>query len=113
MLCAMRMLSKHCEHINGFYTYNTSGFVFRRFIYYVERRRFGDTKQENSFHILYLINDISIAQYVSPPLTTFHVNVPIICEAALELLRGRVFSRSSITRAIFINGTPTMRKSCK
>lgn len=62
---------------------------------------------------VFSINDISIAQYVSPPLTTFHVNVPIICEAALELLRGRVFSQSPITRAIFINGVPTMRKSCK
>lgn len=62
---------------------------------------------------VFSINDINIAQYVSPPLTTFHVNVPIICEAALELLRGRVFSRSSITRAIFINGVPTMRKSCR
>ena len=62
---------------------------------------------------VFSINDISIAQYVSPPLTTFHVNVPIICEAALELLRGRVFSRSPITRAIFINGVPTVRKSCK
>lgn len=62
---------------------------------------------------VFSINDISIAQYVSPPLTTFHVNVPIICEAALELLRGRVFSRSPITRAIFINGVPTMRKSCR
>ena len=62
---------------------------------------------------VFSINDINIAQYVSPPLTTFHVNVPIICEAALDLLRGRVFSRSPITRAIFINGVPTMRKSCK
>ena len=62
---------------------------------------------------VFSINDISIAQYVSPPLTTFHVNVPIICEAALELLRWRVFSRSPITRAIFINGVPTIRKSCK
>lgn len=62
---------------------------------------------------VFSINDISIAQYVSPPLTTFHVNVPILCEAALELLRGRVFSRSPITRAIFINGVPTMRKSCR
>ena len=62
---------------------------------------------------VFSINDISIAQYVSPPLTTFHVQVPVICEAALELLRGRVFSRSPITRAVFINGVPTMRKSCK
>lgn len=62
---------------------------------------------------VFSINDISIAQYVSPPLTTFHVNVPIICEAALDLLRARVFSRSPITRAIFINGVPTVRKSCK
>lgn len=62
---------------------------------------------------VFSINDINIAQYVSPPLTTFHVDVPIICEAALELLRGRVFSRSPITRAIFINGVPTIRKSCK
>ena len=62
---------------------------------------------------VFSINDINIAQYVSPPLTTFHVDVPILCEAALDLLRGRVFSQSPITRAVFINGVPTIRKSCK
>lgn len=62
---------------------------------------------------VFSINDISIARYVSPPLTTFRVDVPVLCEAALELLRGRVFSGSPLTRAIFINGVPTVRKSCR
>lgn len=62
---------------------------------------------------IFSINDVNIAQYVSPPLTTFHIDIPIICESALDLLRGRVLKRTKITKAIFINGIPVFRKSCK
>lgn len=62
---------------------------------------------------VFSINDINMAQYVSPPLTTFHIDVPILCEAALDLLRNRILNNSMITRSIFINGLPVYRKSCK
>ncbi len=62
---------------------------------------------------VFSINDINMAQYVSPPLTTFHIDIPILCEAALDLLRNRILNNSMITRSIFINGLPVYRKSCK
>ncbi len=61
---------------------------------------------------LYSINDVNIAKYVSPPLTTMHIDIPIICETALDLLRNRVLNGGKITKSIFVNGLPVYRKSC-
>ena len=61
---------------------------------------------------VFSINDVSVARYVSPPLTTFHIDVPILCETALDLLRGTVLHGGKITKAVFINGIPVFRKSC-
>ncbi len=61
---------------------------------------------------LFSINDVSIAKYLSPPLTTIHVDIPILCETALDLLRSRVLNGGKITKSIFVNGTPVYRKSC-
>lgn len=61
---------------------------------------------------IFSINDVNVAQYVSPPLTTFHIDVPLLCETALDLLRDRVIKGGKITKAIFINGIPVFRKSC-
>lgn len=61
---------------------------------------------------IFSINDINIARYVSPPLTTFHIDIPIICETALELLRGKVINGGKITKSVFVNGTAVFRKSC-
>ncbi|BBF43150.1 galactose operon repressor, GalR-LacI family of transcriptional regulators [Lachnospiraceae bacterium KM106-2] len=58
------------------------------------------------------INDVKVAQYVSPPLTTFHIDVPLICESALDLLQERILKGRSITKTVYINGTPIFRKSC-
>ena len=61
---------------------------------------------------VFSINDVNIAKYLSPPLTTIHIDIPIICETALDLLRNRVLSGGKITKSIFVNGTPVFRKSC-
>ena len=61
---------------------------------------------------VFSINDINVAQYVSPPLTTFHVDIPTICESALDLLRNRVLNGGKVTKVIFVNGIPIFRKSC-
>lgn len=61
---------------------------------------------------VFSINDVNIAKYVSPPLTTIHIDIPIICETALDLLRSRVLNGGKITKSIFVNGTPVFRKSC-
>lgn len=58
------------------------------------------------------INDIGIAQYVSPPLTTFHIDISIICSSALDLLLERVLKNRTTTKSVYINGTPIFRKSC-
>lgn len=62
---------------------------------------------------IFSINDVNIAKYVSPPLTTFHIDVPTLCESALDLLRDRVLKGGKLTKAVFINGIPVFRKSCK
>lgn len=61
---------------------------------------------------IYSINNVNVAQYVSPPLTTMHIDIPMLCETALSLLRERVILGGKITKTIFINGIPVFRKSC-
>ncbi len=60
----------------------------------------------------YSINNISIAQYVSPPLTTFHIDIPLMCDAALNLLAERILKGRNITKTVYINGKAVFRKSC-
>lgn len=61
---------------------------------------------------LFSINDANIAKYLSPPLTTIHIDIPCICETALDLLRNRVLYGGKVTKLIFVNGIPIFRKSC-
>lgn len=61
---------------------------------------------------IFSINDSKIARYVSPPLTTFRIESPVICEMALDLLRTKVLGNSRITKSIFVNALPVYRKSC-
>lgn len=61
---------------------------------------------------LFSINDVNIAKYLSPPLTTIHIDIPCICETALELLQSRVLHGSRVTKSVFVNGIPVFRKSC-
>ena len=60
----------------------------------------------------YCINDVNVAKYLSPPLTTIHIDIPCICETALDMLRNRVLYGSRVTKLVFVNGTPIFRKSC-
>ena len=61
---------------------------------------------------LFSINDVNIAKYLSPPLTTIHIDIPCICETALDLLRNRVLYGGKATKLIFVNGIPIFRKRC-
>jgi len=58
------------------------------------------------------INNLSIAQFVSPPLTTFHIDIPLMCDAALSLLKERILNERTISKSIYINGKPIFRESC-
>ena len=58
------------------------------------------------------INDVGVAPYVSPPLTTFRIDIPMLCETALNLLQERLIQGREITKCIYINGQAIIRKSC-
>lgn len=58
------------------------------------------------------IGDLNISKYISPPLTTFHIDIPLMCDAALSLLQERILKNRTITKSVFINGMPVYRKSC-
>ncbi|HAX73616.1 MAG TPA: LacI family transcriptional regulator [Firmicutes bacterium] len=58
------------------------------------------------------INDTNVSQYVSPPLTTFHIDIPLLCESAIDLLQERMIKGRQITKTVSINGVPVFRKSC-
>lgn len=64
---------------------------------------------------VFSIADSSAARYVSPPLTTFHIDIPIMCETAIGLLRDQLEKKRKVTKTVLINGTPVYRKStlCK
>lgn len=55
---------------------------------------------------VFSINDVNIAKYLSPPLTTIHIDIPCICETALDLLRNRVLYGGRVTKLVFVNGIP-------
>lgn len=57
------------------------------------------------------INDISVSKYVSPPLTTFGIDIPLICETAFDLLLERLMKNRTLTKTILVAGTPVFRKS--
>lgn len=61
---------------------------------------------------VFSINDLDICKYVSPPLSTYHVDIPVTCETALNLLHERIIKKRSITKTVYINGKPIYRKSC-
>lgn len=61
---------------------------------------------------VFSINNINVAQYVSPPLSTFHIDIPTMCDTALNLLYERIISKRDVTKSIYINGKPIFRKSC-
>lgn len=57
------------------------------------------------------INNISIAKYVSPPLTTFHIDIHEISKNAVELLLERINSKRRAVKTIYIGSQLIKRKS--
>lgn len=60
---------------------------------------------------VFSINDSRIARYVSPPLSTYHIDIPIMCETTLDLLEEIMIKHRDITKLVYINGKPVIRKS--
>ncbi|MDC3415875.1 LacI family DNA-binding transcriptional regulator [Aquibacillus salsiterrae] len=57
------------------------------------------------------INNISVAKYVSPPLTTFDIDLREMCKSALQLLVERIVENRKITKTLFIGPEMIIRKS--
>lgn len=57
------------------------------------------------------INNISVAKYVSPPLTTFHIDMKEICKNAIQLLLERVVEKRKLVKTLFIGSELIVRKS--
>ncbi|MFS0724820.1 LacI family DNA-binding transcriptional regulator [Paenibacillus sp. 1P07SE] len=57
------------------------------------------------------INNISIAKYVSPPLTTFHIDIEELCRTAVTLLLERVSGSRTLVKTVFLNAELIIRKS--
>lgn len=57
------------------------------------------------------INNIDVSKYVSPPLTTFHIDIPELCKTAISLLSEQIIECRKINKTILINSELIVRKS--
>jgi LacI family transcriptional regulator len=57
------------------------------------------------------INNISVAKYVSPPLTTFHIDIREICKNAIELLLEQIFEKRKVVKTLYVGSELVLRKS--
>ncbi|WP_308737370.1 substrate-binding domain-containing protein [Shouchella clausii] len=57
------------------------------------------------------MNDASIAQYVSPPLTTFRIDVKLLCQTAIDLLLERLVDKRTSPKTVLMSCNPIFRKS--
>lgn len=57
------------------------------------------------------INNISVAKYLSPPLTTFHIDMKEICKIAVEFLLERILEKRSSVKTLYLGAELIVRKS--
>lgn len=57
------------------------------------------------------INNISIAKYISPPLTTFHIDMAEICKNAISLLLEQLLEKRKCTKTLYLGASMIVRKS--
>lgn len=57
------------------------------------------------------INNTSVAKYVSPPLTTFHIDTKEICKNAIELLLEQILENRKVVKTVFLGSELVVRKS--
>lgn len=57
------------------------------------------------------INNIDIAKYVSPPLSTFHIDINELCKTAINLLSERIIEERTLQKTIYLNSDLIIRKS--
>lgn len=59
------------------------------------------------------INDISLSKFVSPPITTFYINIYSLVSNAMEMLVERVVDNRTYRKKLFIETELRLRKSAK
>lgn len=57
------------------------------------------------------INDDEIAQFVAPPLTTYHIDTEEIAKTAISLLNDQIIHPRNITKTVLIGAELIIRKS--
>lgn len=57
------------------------------------------------------VNNISVAKYVSPPLTTFRIDLEEICKNAMELLLEQVLEKRKTVKTLYLGSELVIRKS--
>lgn len=57
------------------------------------------------------INNISFAKYVSPPLTTFHIDIHELCKNAVQLLLEQVQDKRRTVKTLYVGAELIVRKS--
>ena len=57
------------------------------------------------------VNNISVAKYVSPPLTTFDIDMKEICKNALEMLLEQVQANRKMVKTLYLGAELVVRKS--
>ncbi|MCH7323326.1 LacI family DNA-binding transcriptional regulator [Solibacillus sp. MA9] len=57
------------------------------------------------------VNNISVTKYVSPPLTTFHIDIKEMCKNAMLLLLERIQEKRKIVKTLYLGSELVIRKS--
>ena len=57
------------------------------------------------------INNISVANYVSPPLSTYAIDMKELCHTAVSLLLEQLIDKRVITKKVLLNAFLIERKS--
>ncbi|WP_336989915.1 LacI family DNA-binding transcriptional regulator [Bacillus infantis] len=57
------------------------------------------------------VNNISVAKYVSPPLTTFHIDTKELCKNALEMLLEQLVEKRKYVKTLYLGSELIVRKS--
>lgn len=60
---------------------------------------------------IFSINDIEVAEYVSPPLTTYHIYRETLASVAFDLLHERLINGREVPMKVLVSSKPIFRKS--
>lgn len=59
------------------------------------------------------VNNISVAKYVSPPLSTFNIDIPELCRTAVTLLLEQMLNKRTLVKTVYHNAELVIRKSTR